>query len=191
MPISIAGSGAVTGASTLNGLTVPTDAIAPGIVLIASQSFSSASSISVNNCFSSTYDRYLLALSVTGTSATGYQYLRLRSSGVDSTTTYYGAMSGWRSSASTYTDASNNVSQFTLGTAANNHSHWIINIFNPALSNALTNFSGTMSAIDGTSTYMCSIGGNHQTFAAYDGITVYPSSGTLSGSLKIYGYRNA
>ena len=34
MPIGIAGSGSITGASTINGLTMPTDAIAPGLVKI-------------------------------------------------------------------------------------------------------------------------------------------------------------
>ena len=66
---------------------------APGsagaLTLIASQSFTSSSAHNVNDVFSSTYQNYLVQITLTGASATGYQQLRFRVSGADNSSANY------------------------------------------------------------------------------------------------------
>ena len=33
--------------------------------------------------------------------------------------------------------------------------------------------------------------GSHSLATAYDGMTIYPPSGTITGSVRVYGYRNS
>lgn len=75
-----------TAATGLKWATISTSS---GLTLVASTTISAATSISVNNCFTSTYANYLLVIDVPTTTGTaGYVTLRLRASGTDTTTNY-------------------------------------------------------------------------------------------------------
>lgn len=186
MPISIAGSGAVTGASTLNGLTIPTDAIAPGLVLINRTDFTVASSVSVNNCFNSTYENYRVVIYNTHTVETPL-LLRLRASGVDSSASYYSKLIYSRyDGTGVFGDAvRNNSDNLWAGTGGTSRG-LVIDIERPALA-ADTWFQ----MVNGDNNAGSSGGGRHGAATAYDGVTFYVTSGTITGTLRIYGYRNA
>lgn len=159
-----------------------------GLVLITSQSFSAASAVNVNNCFTSTYDNYLVELNVTSTSATAvFIYLRMRASGSDAATAYY-----W---SQVYTSWNTTVA----GTGASNAAQWavnyvttagpvgsVINIQSPNLAQR-TMLHGTGSS-DAAPTISS---GYHNTASQYDGFSVYPASGTFTGTIRVYGYRNS
>ena len=58
-----------------------------GLVHINTTTFSAVSSVSVNNCFTSAYENYLILGNVIGTAGTSIA-ARLRASGTDATTNY-------------------------------------------------------------------------------------------------------
>lgn len=190
MPVSVAGSGAITGASTINGLTMPSDAIAPGIVLVSQQSFSAASSVSINNCFTSTYNTYLVITQGTHSSTTGAGIkFRYRSSGVDNSTASY-FWQYWQGTGSTVNAGRvNSDTSFEVGLLAQK------DVFEIMLTNPS---EAAIKSLKTSSTYNTSAGivsisyaGATSISTACDGFTLYPSSGTITGTVKIYGYRNA
>jgi len=94
-------------------------ASASGLTLITSQSFTSSTSIQVNNCFSSTYRNYRLMFQITGISAQSTNiYFRYSSGGSPNTSSNYSYtnLSGGPTSSPTASSGRNLTStQFELG----------------------------------------------------------------------------
>jgi hypothetical protein len=154
---------------------------------ITSSSFTAQSAVSVNNCFSSTYLNYRVVINFTS-SASNSLYGRLRVSGSDNTTSNYNY--GWTYSqvgngGATAVVGQNNVSNFYLqDTVTGSVGHFqTLDLANPFAS-AYT--IGTSQAIWGG--YYMNGGGNFNATTSFDGITIYPISGTITGTITIYGY---
>jgi hypothetical protein len=167
---------------------------APGLQFITSVSCGTSASVSINNCFSATYDVYRIQL-INPIAATGaYQNLRLRLrlSGTDATTNYNRqyldanstTLTGARSTAQTSTEF--------MGISADGCSAGYMDIFNPALAQ-VTQFialslGGSATNTLGVNLYVA----NHTTATAYDGITLFPQTNSFNGgTIKIYGYRSS
>lgn len=154
---------------------------------ITSSSFTTQSAVSINNCFSSTYLNYKILINFTS-SASNSLYARLRAGGADNTTSNYNW--GWTYSAvsnggATAVVGQNNVSNFYLQdtvTGSVGHFH-TLDLANPFAS-AYT--IGTNQAIWGG--YYHNGGGNFNATTSFDGITIYPISGTITGTITVYGY---
>jgi hypothetical protein len=61
-------------------------------------------------------------------------------------------------------------------------------LFNPFLSTD-TFLNSQYARTDGSPTWTANVG-LHTTLASYDGFTISPASGTFTGSVLVYGYRN-
>jgi hypothetical protein len=159
-----------------------------GMDMLSNTSFTAVASISLNNIFSTTYDNYTLIMTATST-ATAATSMRMRVGGVDNSgaTTYY------NSNMSTHWNGGN-------GTESNNGAtNWLIRRFHPTIiSEKVINFYGPalirptqfeFTGIDAGS-YSNNGSGYHTVAAAYDGITIFPASGTLTGNVRVYGIRN-
>jgi hypothetical protein len=155
-------------------------------------SFASASAISLNGCFSSSYDNYRLMISLSAASADTYLYARLRASGSDITTSNYNSSVIQAAFGST-----------TLGNDAGGTSQSAWNRFGWLQSGTLalevpTDIgSPNLSRYTSFSNFNSRSGYGHQTAGGTfnattvaDGITIYPLSGTISGTIRVYGYRN-
>jgi hypothetical protein len=168
-----------TGASwqSLNGLTQ-----------LANVTVSAAATISLNNVFTTTYDSYIVewtAIASTGTDIVG----RLRASGTDLSTTYFtsgylystaGAISGYGAGV---TDRIY-LAQFGSG----GYSSGSIKFMNPALAR-YTNFIHDSTS---TSQPIYHGGGSVQNTTTYDGFTLFTNgTGTMTGSIRVYGLRNS
>lgn len=149
-------------------------------------SFTTVNSVSLNGCFTATYDNYRILLNYSG-SASDYLSIRLRASGSDLSTTTYafqmvqGASTTVSGSRTTGQTAWGDIIYFdaTQESAA-------IDIYNPALAKA-TYFH----LLESRSTPVVRMGaGNNSTASAYDGMTIYPTSGTITGTVRVYGYKN-
>jgi hypothetical protein len=171
----------ITPTSTANsGGTVSTSA---GVVTA-----SGVSSVSLNGVFSATYLNYIIQYNELSGSTTLQSYMRLRASGSDNTS-------------STYSCGSARVA-FTGGAPAgysdSNASFWTFNVntdtrkvgspifINSPFQAVATTFSTTFSGGDNGG-FMA---GNHSTASAFDGFTIYPSTGTISGIFRVYGISN-
>lgn len=168
-------------------LELPTDSIKPGLVLVAAQSFSAVSSVSVNNCFTATYETYRIIGEMTGSTALG-AFLRLRSSGTDASGSNYDrneVLAG----ASSLVDTQSNNQTFVVAGAANTsrRSGFYMDVFAPFLAQE-TSFIGLRTYPLDDMRGFIEFGG-HNLATSYDGFTLYPNTGTVTGSLQVFGYR--
>lgn len=156
-----------------------------GMDLITSQSFSAAASASINNCFTSTYQNYRVVVSCDH-SLGAQLWMRLRASGSDTSSAYSSKMMYSDFTASTVNGdfTINNGTYWWVGTGATKRMV-TLDISKPAIGEA-TSFA----AFGGDSSRGSAGGGYHATAAAYDGFSIIAGAGTISGDVKVYGYRN-
>lgn len=92
-PTAAAGTNTTQLATT--AFVTAADALAGGLVLVASATFTTASTCSINNCFTSTYENYRVVISGFSTTSTSANILmRFRNAGTDRATQYQFAMRG-------------------------------------------------------------------------------------------------
>lgn len=193
MPISVAGTGAITGASSLNGLAVPTDSIAPAMVLVASQAFNSASSVSINGCFTSNYVNYRIMLSVVVSS--GMNILgRMRINGVDDSSANYIRSAIYNNSGSAAAATVTGQTSWELSNINTQAPPTVMamDIWNPATASRtkIQQVGGPWVEASGQFWRSGVFGFDHDVASAFDGITFFTSSGTITGNIRVYGYRN-
>jgi len=161
-----------------------------GLVLIRTRTFSTASSVAEDSVFTSTYQNYLLIYDLTAATGTNsdLQYY-FRSSGTDTTTGYVTEFQ--TQYAGTLT--SGEVASGLIGavhTSYPTYSQGTVNIHSPQAARAkilLVN-AGWVSSL-GQPRQLRFFTYNGST-TQFDGIKIFPSAGTITGTMRIYGYRN-
>jgi len=151
-----------------------------------SATFTTQSSVSLDNCFSSTYDNYVIT-GYCSSSAAASILGRLRASSTDATTNYAYAIDEIYLSAGPSSVLSASTTSFLIqGTSSNPHSFVGFNytIYKP--------FSASATFMNGMSTRDQSLltlrgGLQHSTASSYDGFTIFPGSGTITGQINVYG----
>jgi len=176
------------------GLTavIPTSVAGSGVSLNAAGrvTFTTATAVNINGCFSSTFDNYVIVVDISATSANSIPQFRLRLAGTDASgaTDYY-SNSLVGSGASTAAAAfSTNLGY--IATASLRETSGELRLFEPALA-APTRW--TVTSMQHATTPVIQVGvfgGRHNLSTAYDGITIYPSTGNITGTFRIYGYNN-
>ena len=155
--------------------------------------FSGVSSVSLNGCFTSVYDNYRVFLEITATSASPGMNLRLRASGTDASGgNYVGGGYICRFNSATLGGQDLNAStNFELGGANSGQSsnRVAMDFQSPFLAQRTGHHSFT-TGFDGTSAYGRAQHSNHNLSTSYDGFTVFPSSGTMTGTIRVYGYKD-
>jgi len=174
---------------------IPTSVAGTGVTLGAAGkvSFSASTAVSVNGCFTSTYDNYLLVFDFTTSGAAGLN-IALRLAGTDAATAYDSqrllAQSATASAAQSL-NTSNWVGSGGIGVASATHSG-TMTLFSPALAvatraqidNNITPNPMTTSAAYYKGALL------HRTTTAYDGFTFTPGTGNITGNVRIYGFNN-
>jgi hypothetical protein len=152
-------------------------------------SFSGASSVSINNCFTSTYDNYKIIFNFYG-SANSAVNLRLRAGGSDLAGTGYTRQRS-QTDGTAYTGnrgASQGFWDFGATRGNTTYNSYEMLMLNP--SNSLTK-SIIYNGYDLLSGGTIEFGGGHNTVASvYDGMTIYPTAGNFTGTIRVYGYAN-
>ena len=176
--------------STLDGKFSPITTT--GMVLLNETNFSAASTINLNNVFNSSYSNYRVICNVTAVSVNDQNInLRLRVGGTDNSTA-----SSYQRSLLRVINGSVSSSQlsdnYTLFGQTNTTVGCIItaDFFNP-FATAPTKFVGNFHA-GGSGTeawYLANIGCYHTQSTSYDGFSLLPASGTITGTIKVYGYK--
>lgn len=158
-----------------------------GLTLITTSSPSATATVNINNCFSSTYQNYLIVFNLTGTAGTDVR-IRLRASGTDATTGYtYQALQANGASVSATRDNSSQV--WVAGatrTSGNTFSN--VNISNPFVAAESSYFANTQDPV--SNAFVDIRSGNNTNATSYDGISIYVGSGVMTGSIRVYGVQN-
>ena len=158
------------------------------LVLVNTTSFSSVGSININNCFSSLYSNYKVITNLR-TSTTASVFARMRASGVDVSANYrnqrlwsYGTTTGSSSSTNdTGINGNYNVQPLT------EYGEFNMDIYSPYLVER-TRVLSIWTCTDASETnFINSVLANT---SQYDGISFITSTGTITGTVRVYGYRN-
>lgn len=161
----------------------------PGLVCVkAETAFSAVSAITVDSIFTSSYTDY--EIHVTFTQSTGSAlYLRLRVAAVAAATNY-NFVRTYASSASISATTTASATSFTMcGNYSAIRSSAICTLFSPQLAAATSieaRNNGNSAAA--TAPEWDNYSGNHSTATAYDGFSITPSAGTITGFYSVYGY---
>jgi len=149
---------------------------------------SSVNSVSLNGVFSSTYNNYFFTVQEIIASTNVDVYFRMRASGTDTTAADHNR-AGTKvtySSGTSSTVNDNAGTFFMLGQYdATNKLSSHVYLYHPNLATD-TNYYSLNPSRDATIIQGGFLNNNTQ----YDGITVYPSSGTLSCTIRVYGLAN-
>lgn len=174
-----------------NPTTAGTYLIIPGSVAGAATisqtgriSFAAATNLSVNNCFSSAYDSYLIKFNAGSSTASANVRFTARKAGTDTTTSiYFHALYQMTSVTPSYvySTASPYIVLGNTGTA--NGGAFTTEIFGPALA------QWTYLSTSGNQGSVMTLGnGAVQDTQQYDGFTLTTTAGNMTGSLTVYGY---
>jgi hypothetical protein len=176
-----------TGLVEITPLTISVTGGSGSISATGTVSFTSASAISLNNVFSSTYENYRVLFK--GSLATGSQNLnlRLRADGSNNTTSnyfYYGVAGGGITVTSF---GSGFQSEVLLGTTSTvDPDFFVLDFMNPQLSSNSTVLVGNY-VYSGNGTIRNLYAAQSQ-LISFDGFSIYPASSTISGKITVYGY---
>jgi hypothetical protein len=182
LPVGANGTVLTADSSQATGLTWSTGS---GWTKITSSAFSAQSAVSVDNCFTSTYKNYRVLINFTS-SLTNELRMRFRVAGADNTTSNYSM--GWQYQNigggtgavglvnGSYLDLMDTV------TGALGH-FYTLDIADPQTSSyTMVNGHAAWAA------YFANSGGYFNAATVFDGLTVYPGSGDITGTISIYGY---
>jgi len=147
-----------------------------------------ASTVSLNNVFSSTYDNYrVIVNNLVGNTGTSLSLtLRFRVSNSDTTSGYY-----WQrirgSGTSTTSSSANIVGEINLGVYnSGNRAHMVFDVTSPFLTvNTMVTNHGV--DFDNNTQTQISVGGLNDG-TSYTGLTIIGSSASMTGQISVYGY---
>ena len=203
MAVTISGSGVVTGLDSegSSDLGSKLDA-AGGLVMVTpttiansggtatltdgAVSFSGVSSVSLNGVFTSAYQNYVVVTSGIR-SAAGAVLARLRSSGTDDSNTAY-VTQYIQADSTTIAGARSTQNYWEVFRWDDNVSAATITLFQPKDATRTVFTSESIYAF--SDAYIRNFVGSFTNDTSFDGITFYVSSGTITGTIRVYGYRN-
>jgi hypothetical protein len=170
----------------INSLNMSDDV--PGLVLLNTTSFSAVAAASFpTSTFTSTYDNYKIFANFVGSTGIGVG-IRIRNAGTDETGSYYYFNRIFAQSGSTsitgYTG--DPATRMTIGEANTGNIVMEILYANPAASktkNLIVNINGHAA----TESYLGYANGFVDRTTAYDSLTILPDTGTITGTMSVYG----
>lgn len=177
--------------SATNGVEWAAVAAASGLTFISRTSVSATNTISINSCFSSTYDHYkILFYADTFTGDNVEVLMRLRDA--NDATTNYSAQRLISASTSTSSDVDNNGTDDWLIALGDKDfpSVWAsIELANPNVADP-TNYVSQASGAT-TTHFMNLMGGWQNSTTQFTGFTLFTSSGNMTGFIDVFGYQKA
>lgn len=180
-----------TSASAAIFIASAVTATAAGLVLITTGTLTAAASVTVDGCFTTAYNSYLLLVDVTS-SAAGSLTLQQRSAGSTITAAnYQWFRTGYNNAGAADNTNANGATSWVFGygsATAAIPSVFTINIFNPLASRQSNHnaFGTSTNAADGA-TAVYSTGFRYTASQAFDGFVLAASAGNLTGTIRVYG----
>jgi hypothetical protein len=150
-----------------------------------SVTFTGVTALSLNGVFSSTYDNYVIDVRGNASTAANIEF-RLRAGGTDNTTSNSYVFQHIEANATSVAGARTTSNLSRIGPFNAIAACGIaIYVYGPALAQPTAHRSIT--ANDAISARIYDIAGTHNQSVAYDGFTLFPGSGNMTGLIKVYG----
>ena len=191
MPLTTYTAGQVLTAASLNAnLSFAASSPASGLTLINSTTISAAGTTSVNDVFSATYDFYKIIFNQTASSTLQSLTFRLRVSATDSTTNYT-SQRIYSQGASVGSDLNaSGTDEFAILDINSTKGFFEITVLNPFAA-APTKYSSRALGENGAGLINTFIDGANTNATSFTGFSILVSTGTISGTLKVYGLANS
>ena len=167
---------------------------ASGLTFITSASPSAVSTISIDNCFTSTYRNYLIVTNLECTASGGvYLNARLRAGGADNTSSNYkwNAIIMDSSSATVGGDNRSSTTSFTIARSRETGETVTTTYLYSPQASVETTFTTNAASLSSTDSDWFSGGGSMTVTTAYDGLTLFVGGGNFTGTIRVYGVSNS
>jgi len=151
--------------------------------------FTGSSSVSLNNFTSSSYDNYRVIMKTLGSVDGSSLRFRFRENTTDKATSYFGSgyYSRYQAGVGLYTNENNGTFCIPVSNDINEYSNASFDFYKSS-SGATGTILGSSFDADATSTVH--FGFWNYSMTNVTGFTIYPSSGNITGTVRVYGYRN-
>jgi hypothetical protein len=163
----------------------------PALILTGSADFTTSSAVNINNCFSATYLNYFFMLNLTAVSATDMDLsVRMRVSGTDNSSANYNNNTFKNNGTTTEGKRAATATSFDLGNTASSKVNFLATegkFFDPFLATP-TKLIIHQNANNSSDNFNLIGASSHNVSTSYDGFSLIPGSGTISGKIRIYGY---
>ena len=159
---------------------------ASGMTLISTTTLSASSSFNINGCFSSAYDNYRIIFNSMQGSAASFMAMGLRTGSTNATADY--KFGGWvveyaNNTISPVNSNSNaRITYLDWGSTTTTNAAYTFDFFNPFKT---TNTTFSITIMRDASISMR--GGTHEAATSYDSLWFTVDTGTVSGSISIFG----
>tara|TARA_R110000822_G_scaffold6327_1_gene26903 strand:+ start:3252 stop:4025 length:774 start_codon:yes stop_codon:yes gene_type:complete len=173
-------------------------ASASGLTLITSSTMSAVNTKTIDGCFTTTYDNYLVLASFSVSSGANVK-LNMRASGSTNTTSDYDFFNERVRYDNTIAIADTGLAQSSwtymgsIGSAAGYYSTVAFEFFGPKLARNTT-VRGTVNDISTSSSVFAQYNsvGNFRSTTAFDGfVLAMTGAPTMTGEIRVYGYQNS
>ena len=179
LPVGTNGQTLVADSTASTGLKWATPAAATsGMTKVTSGTFTNVASVSVNNCFTSTYTNYLLLYRHNGVGGNSQCSFKYRNGGVDTSTSYYAGFVGLSDAGAAANLNTSNGTSVAISYADVNEG-------------AAGNFYFFQPAISGAKWAIGQFANNGQSYWRNGGIQRSQSSGTFDGFSLIFTTNNS
>jgi hypothetical protein len=167
-------------------------ASAAGLTLVSSQTFTAASTVSMAaGTFTSTFLNYRVFINITASSTNQTLGMRVNASGSPQTTSAYFQARYLFNGGSTVADSGSSSANINSVRNANVMGSNVIDVFGPADNSMVTPFTYMGNGENPASNASATAGGGfYNVAAAHDGLT-FIVSGTITGTLRAYGFANS
>ena len=173
------------GATNMGTIATTVDA-KTGMVLLNTTTFSAVSSQAISTVFNTNFNNYSIRFNFTSSAQTDMR-LRMRSGSTDESSANYWFGAFYKSFAGAVLSNDNQSTTSTSFALAYNSTEWdfLANLFNP-FGSTRTKFDAQLASNTGTVNYYHS--GLYNATTSYDGFTIFPVTGTITGSVSVYGF---
>ena len=160
------------------------------LTYVGGATFSASSAVNVNDVFSATYANYFIVLNNTNTSVQNLGRIRLRVSGSDNTTSNYSSRSVKLSTAVESTTVYGDY--WNLGVFFEPGAYSTVYVYNPQIATRTGYLFETVDIYNESNDVTRSVGGGiFRADTQFTGFTIYPPSGTITGTVRVYGLANS
>jgi|LakMenEpi03Aug12_release.lakeMendotaPanAssembly.Ray.scaffolds.fasta_scaffold81772_3 hypothetical protein len=166
-------------------------ASSPALILTGSADFTTSSAVNINNCFSATYLNYLVLINLTAVSATDSDLsVRLRVGGADNTSSNYYDNTYQNNGSTAGGNRVNAATSWGFGNMASSKATQLATqaTFLDPFSSITTKVLSQSNRWNSSDNNQFLMVNEHRVASSFDGVSFIPSSGTISGKIRIYGY---